>query len=83
MWSFGCVMYEVWSLGHKPFEDHSNSDVSKRTLMMHNKGSMATVIYVLSNKQAVKIIDDGYRLPPPPGLSKELYKIMIQCWYYD
>ncbi|XP_065891792.1 uncharacterized protein [Dysidea avara] len=20
VWSFGCVMYEVWSLGHKPFE---------------------------------------------------------------
>ena len=32
------------------------------------------------NTQAVKMIDEGYRLPPPPGLSKELYKIMIQCW---
>ena len=21
VWSFGCVMYEIWSLGHKPFED--------------------------------------------------------------
>ena len=27
------------------------------------------------------MIDDGYRLPPPPGMTKELYKIMIQCWY--
>ena len=27
------------------------------------------------------MIDDGYRLPPPPGLTKELYKITIQCWY--
>ena len=35
--------------------------------------------------QVIKIVDEGYRLPPPPGLPKELYKIMIQCWYniYD
>ena len=32
-------------------------------------------------KQVIKMIDRGYRLPPPPGLTKELYKIMIQCWY--
>ena len=31
--------------------------------------------------QVIKMVDDGYRLPPPPGLSKELYKIMIHCWY--
>ena len=31
--------------------------------------------------QVIKMIDNGYRLPPLPGLTKELYKIMIQCWY--
>ena len=28
VWSFGCVMFEIWSLGHKPFEDRTNAEVS-------------------------------------------------------
>ena len=55
VWSFGCVMYEIWSLGHKPFDAYSNSD-------------------------CIKLVDEGVRLPPPPGCPKTIYSLMIDCW---
>ena len=38
------------------------------------------LITPLSSLKALKMVDSGYRLPPPPGCPKEIYKMMIQCW---
>ena len=31
--------------------------------------------------QILEKIDSGYRLPPPPGCPKAMYRMMIKCWY--
>ncbi|XP_065899762.1 sushi, von Willebrand factor type A, EGF and pentraxin domain-containing protein 1-like isoform X2 [Dysidea avara] len=56
VWSYGCVLFEIWSLGHKPFEE-------------------------LTNYEAMDAIEDGNRLPPPPGCPKAMYKVMMKCWH--
>ncbi|XP_065899331.1 uncharacterized protein [Dysidea avara] len=55
VWSYGCVLFEIWSLGHKPFGD-------------------------MTSDETLQKVDSGYRLPPPPGCSRIIYRMMIKCW---
>ena len=56
VWSYGMVMFEIWSVGKTPFQLLNNSDVIVR----------------LQSCQC---------LPPPPGCPREVYKLMVDCWY--
>ncbi|XP_065899211.1 uncharacterized protein [Dysidea avara] len=55
VWSYGIVLYEIWSLGHEPYER-------------------------LSITETLEKVDTGYRLPPPPGCPRAIYRVMIKCW---
>ena len=33
VWSYGCVLYEIWSLGHKPYTDCTNAEVRYVSLL--------------------------------------------------
>eukprot|EP00731_Ephydatia_muelleri_P018659 Em0011g699a len=54
-WSYGCLLYEIWSLGKMPYEDCTDTEVAEK-------------------------ISSGWRLPPPPGCPRHIYKIMVECW---
>ena len=41
---------------------------------------MERFMHILSMK-ALEKIDSGYRLPPPPGCPRTMYRMMISCWY--
>ena len=80
------MLYEIWSLGHKPFETVTNAEVSVYTVTVHDVCKhvcmcVHTLICMSTLIKALKKIDSGYRLPPPPGCPRTIYRAMIKCWY--
>lgn len=76
VWSFGALMYEIWSLGHKPFEGRTNQEVSESAVDLIMSSITACLVFV----KTINDIENGVRLSSPPGCPQEIYRLMIQCW---
>jgi len=87
VWSYGVLMYEIWSLGHKPFEGYTNNQVGFSLGPAYGLGMglgglqlYPSLLWIGLVLQAMKRVERGYRLPPPPGCPRSMYELMIQCW---
>ena len=75
VWSYGCLLYEIWSVGHTPYETYANVEVCDHTYSSKKND----IIYYIKF-QVIKYINSGKRLPPPPGCPRVIYNGMISCW---
>ena len=74
-------MYEIWSLGHKPFEELTNAKVTGVTASKVTDHASELKSYIVLLLKVIEEVERGYRLPPPPGCSRAIYTVMIRCWY--
>ena len=73
VWSYGCLLYEIWSVGRKPFENYTNNKVSETA-------SFFSSTCMHKATQVLQLVDSGMRLPPPPGTPRTVYELMVNCW---
>ena len=76
IWSYGVLLYEIWSIGQKPFVGKTNGQVMEVLLLTNSK----LLFLNFFSKQTLQLVEGGFRLAPPPGCPRALYQLMIQCW---
>jgi serine/threonine protein kinase len=59
----------------------SAGDVWSFGIVMWEIGTMGVVPYPThQNFEMIELLESGYRMPNPPGCSKEYYQVMKDCW---
>lgn len=78
VWSYGILMWEIFSRGDTPYSGMTNSkareriDAGKFYKFNENIGKYI-MIYVLLHSI-------GYRMPAPANTPPEMYRLMLKCW---
>lgn len=87
IWSFGVVLWEIFTYGKQPWYQLSNTEVSKWGKQDGNRppqgypeqGIPSPSLFL----QAIECITQGRELERPRTCPSEVYAIMQSCWHRE
>ena len=80
-YSYGMVLYEIWSVGREPLPDIS----IKQVFLPHSDkhSSFIRVLHLFDTIIIIQVPDlvtKGYCQAPPPGCPRAIYDLMVKLW---
>lgn len=90
VWSYGILIWEIFSKGGNPYSGMSNSQAREKIdggksqfRRKINTENNMLVLLLLYFGNLCKFWASGYRMPAPEGTPEEIYRLMLRCWDYE
>lgn len=82
VWSYGILMWEIFSKGDTPYTGMSNSQARER--IDSGMSSVPFICGLFVEFNLTNLISFlGYRMPSPENAPPEMYRLMVKCWAYE